>query len=75
MEGGYIMTETRVARVTEVIAGSPISFDEAIKSCYERAKKTLRNITGMRILEFRINCDDTGIREYRIRAEIIFILD
>ena len=41
----------RVARVTEVIAGSPISFDEAIKIAFERANKTLRNITGMRIVD------------------------
>ncbi|MGB9615877.1 MAG: dodecin family protein, partial [Desulfomonilaceae bacterium] len=36
----------RVARVTEVIAGSPNSFDEAVNVAFERANKTLRNITG-----------------------------
>jgi len=32
----------RVARVSEVIAASPVSFDEAIKAGFERASRTLR---------------------------------
>ncbi|MCA1959350.1 MAG: dodecin family protein [Desulfomonile sp.] len=69
------MADGRVARVTEVIASSPKSFDEAIKIGFERATKTLRNITGMRILEFRVNCDNDKIQEYRVRMEVIFILE
>ena len=69
------MAEGRVARVTEVIAGSPKSFDEAVKFCFDRANKTLRNITGMKITEFRINAENGVIKEYRVRAEVIFVLD
>ena len=65
----------RVARVTEVIAGSPNSFDEAIKLAFERANKTLRNITGMKIVDMSVNCDAGKILEYRIRVEVIFILE
>jgi flavin-binding protein dodecin len=65
----------RVARVTEVIAGSPISFDEAIKVGFERAKRTLRTITGLRILEMRVSIEDDSIREYRVRMEVIFVLE
>ncbi len=44
----------RVARITQVIAGSPNNFDEAVKLAFERANKTLRNITGMKVTEFRV---------------------
>ena len=65
----------RVARVTEIIAGSPISFDEAIKAGFERANSTLRNIAGMRILEQRVAVEDDKIAEYRVRMEVIFVLE
>ena len=65
----------RVARVSEIIAGSPISFDEAIKVGFERANRTLRNITGLRILEQRVSVEESKIKEYRVRMEVIFVLE
>jgi flavin-binding protein dodecin len=35
-----------VARVTEVIASSKKSFDDAIETGVKRAAKTLKNVTG-----------------------------
>ncbi len=66
---------SRVARVTEVVAGSPVSFDDAVKTGFERARKTLRGITGVRILEQRVKVVDDKLAEYRVRMEIIFILE
>ncbi len=66
---------TRVARVTEIIAGSPVSFDDAIRIGFERACKTLRGITGIRILEQRVKVADNKMVEYRVRMEIIFVLE
>lgn len=65
----------RVARVTEIIAGSPDSFDDAIRTGFERACKTLRGIAGIRILEQRIKVADDKLVEYRVRMEIIFVLE
>ncbi len=65
----------RVARVTEVIAGSPVSFEEAVKIGFERACKTLRGITGIRVLEQRVKVVDNKMVEYRVRMEIIFVLE
>lgn len=65
----------RVARVSEVIAGSPIGFDDAIKAGFERANRTLRNITGLRILEQRVSVEEGNIKEYRVRMEVIFVLE
>lgn len=65
----------RVARVTDVIVGSPVSFEDAVKVGFERACKTLRGITGMRILEQRVHVEDNKMVEYRVRMEIIFVLE
>ncbi|MBW1972975.1 MAG: dodecin domain-containing protein [Deltaproteobacteria bacterium] len=69
------MSDARVARVTEVIAGSPKSFDDAVRVGFERANKTLRGITGLRILEFRVAVENGEMVEYRVRMEVIFILE
>ena len=65
----------RVARISEIIAGSPVSFEDAIKAGFERANRTLRGITGLRILEQRIAVKDGEIDEYRVRLEVIFVLE
>ena len=65
----------RVARVTEVIAASPKSFEEAINAGFKRASKTLRGITGMRVIEQRVSVKDDKIEEYRVRLEVIFVLE
>ena len=66
---------TRVARVTEVIAASKKGFDDAVKVAFERANKTLRGITGMRVVEQRIAVEEGKITEYRVKLEVIFILE
>ena len=65
----------RVARVTDIVAGSPVGFDDAIKVGFERACKTLRGITGIRVLEQRVQVDNNKMVEYRVRMEIIFVLE
>ena len=65
----------KVARVTDIIAASDVSFDDAIKKGFERATKTLRGITGIKIVEQRIAVEDNKIKEYRVRMEVIFVLE
>ncbi len=69
------MPEPRVARVTEIIAGSPKGFEDAIKVGFARATKTLRGITGLRVVEMRVAVESSKIVEYRVRLEIIFVLE
>lgn len=69
------MAEGRVARITQVIAGSPTSFDDAVKLAFDRANKTLRNITGLKVTEFRIMCEGGDIQEYRVTCDVIFVLE
>jgi len=65
----------RVARVTEIVGGSPKGFDDAVRVGFARANKTLRGITGMRVVEFRVAVEKGKIVEYRVRLEVIFVLE
>lgn len=65
----------RVARVSEIIAASPKGFDDAIQSGFKRASKTLRGITGLRVMEQRVAIEGNKIMEYRVRMEVIFLLE
>jgi dodecin len=64
-----------VARVTETIAESPVSFEDALQVGFKRATETLRGITGLRVLEKRISVKDNKIATYRVKFEVIFILE
>jgi len=65
----------RVARVTEIIARSPKGFDDAVKVGFARATRTLRGVTGMRMVDFRVAVENSKIVEYRVRMEVIFVLE
>lgn len=69
------MAEKRVARVTDIIAASPIGFDDAVKVGFERAVKTLRGVTGIKVIEQRVSVENDNIAEYRVRLEVIFVLE
>ena len=65
-----------VAKVSEIIASSPKSFDDAIKIGVARAHKTLKNLKSAWIENQQIKLDDKGqITEYRVQLKITFIID
>ena len=64
-----------VARVTEVIASSPIGWKEAVDEALDRANQTLRNITGIEVINQRAKISDGKIIEYLVSCNITFVLD
>ena len=64
-----------VARVTEVVASSTASFQDAVNQGIERAARTLRGMTGMTIIEQKAKIDGGKIIEYRVQMAITFVLD
>jgi hypothetical protein len=65
-----------VARVTEIKASSPKSFDDAIKVGVARVHKTLTNVTAAWIENQEILIDDKGeIFEYRVQMKVTFVLE
>ncbi len=63
-----------VARVSEIIAGSPTSFDDAIKAGIARAAKTLKNVQGAWVQDQELILDDGSIKEYRVHLKVTFVL-
>lgn len=65
-----------VAKVSEIIASSPTSFDDAIKQGVARANKTLKNVRSAWVENQQVSLDDKGqISEYRVQLKITFVLD
>ncbi|PQA87941.1 dodecin family protein [Hyphococcus luteus] len=64
-----------VARVTEIIAGSKKSFQDAIEDGIDRANKTLKNVEGAWIKDQSIILDKGKIKEYRVVMKVTFVLD
>lgn len=64
-----------VAKVSEIIASSPTSFDDAIKEGISRAQKTLKNVKSAWVENQQVKLDNKGqISEYRVQLKITFIL-
>lgn len=64
-----------VAKVTEIIASSKKSFDDAIESGVSRANKTLRNVTGAWVQDQKVVVEKGKIVEYRVAMKVTFILE
>ena len=63
-----------VAKVSEISASSPTSFDDAVKVGIERANKTLKGITGAWISEMKCDVQDGQVSAYRVNMKVTFIL-
>ncbi|MEM7044602.1 MAG: dodecin family protein [Pseudomonadota bacterium] len=64
-----------VARVTEIIASSSKSFEDAVEVGVERACKTLKNVKGAWVKGQKVVIDDDKITDYRVNLEVTFILE
>jgi dodecin len=64
-----------VARVTEISATSPESFEDAIRQGLERATKTLRGVTAAWIKDQRVKLRDGQVTEYQVNMEVTFVLE
>ena len=64
-----------IAKVTEVIASSTKSFDDALESGIARASKTLKGISGAWIADQKVVVKDGKISEYRVVMKITFLLE
>jgi flavin-binding protein dodecin len=63
-----------VARVTEMIALSKKSFNDALESGVKRATKTLKNVTGAWVASQDVVIAKGRITEYRVRLKVTFVL-
>ncbi len=63
-----------VAKVTEIIASSSKSFDDAVVQGVNRADKTLKNVKSAWVKEQKAIVKNGKITEYRVTLKVSFLL-
>ena len=63
-----------IAKVTEIISSSAISFEDAIVEGIKRANQTLKNVKGAWVKDQKVKVVDGKITEYRVILRITFVL-
>ncbi|NNJ69202.1 MAG: dodecin domain-containing protein [Boseongicola sp.] len=64
-----------VARVTEIIASSKKSFEDAVEVGVERASETLKNVEGAWVKDQKVIVKGGKIVEYRVVLKVTFVLE
>jgi flavin-binding protein dodecin len=64
-----------VASVSTITAASEKSWHDATLRGFERARKTLRQITGLKVLEEKARVEDGKITEFLVTLQVIFVLE
>lgn len=64
-----------VARVTEIIASSKKSFEDAVQVGVSRACKTLDQVSGAWVQDQKVVVKNGKIVEYRVSLKVTFILN
>ena len=64
-----------VAKVIELQASSPESFEDAVLMGIEKSGESLRNIKGAWVSEQKVDVADGKIVAYRVTLRITFVLD
>jgi dodecin len=64
-----------VAKVVELTASSPTSFEDAVKNGIEKAAETLRNIQGAWVSEEKVDVEDGKITGFRVTLRITFLVE
>jgi flavin-binding protein dodecin len=64
-----------VARVTEISATNPESFDAAVREAVNRATSTLRNVEGAWVKDMNVLISDNNIVGYKVNLAVTFVLE
>jgi flavin-binding protein dodecin len=63
-----------VAKVTEIIASSSKSFDDAVEEGIKRANKKLQNVRAAWVKSQKAIVEKGKITEYRVTLKVTFVL-
>ena len=63
------------AKVIELTAVSPTSFDDAVRVGIEKSGESLRNIRGAWVSEQKVDVEGGKITAYRVTLRVTFVLD
>ena len=63
-----------IAKVIEISAASPTSFDDAIRQGIARATETVSDVRGAWIKEQQVRVEGGKIVEFRVDMKVTFVL-
>ena len=63
-----------VAKVTEIIASSSKSFEDAVNQGVKRASKTLKGVKAVWVQDQKAIVSNGKITEYRVNMKVSFVL-
>jgi flavin-binding protein dodecin len=63
-----------IAKVSEVIASSSKSFEDAIQHGIQRANKTLEQVKGAWVKDQKVVVENGKVVEYRVVMRVTFVL-
>lgn len=63
-----------IARVTEVIASSTVSIEDAVKQGVARASKTLDEVQSVWVKDIKATVTEGAVAEWRVVLKITFVL-
>jgi hypothetical protein len=78
MEGGSETTkeeEMTVAKVIEISAESPESFEAAIREGIRRATETVKNVKSAWVKEQQVVVNNGDVTTYRVDLKVTFVLE
>lgn len=65
-----------IAKVSEIIASSPKSFDDAVPVGVARAQRTLKNVKSAWVENQQVKLNEKEqISEYRVQVKVTFVLE
>jgi len=64
-----------IASVSTITSASPIGWQDAVERGFERAKQTLRGITGLHVIEEKARVEDGRIAEFLVTMQVVFVLE
>jgi flavin-binding protein dodecin len=63
-----------VAKISEITAESPKSFEDAIEQGLKRASRTLKGIQGAWVKEQKVVWGGDGVTAWRVTMKVTFVL-
>ena len=64
-----------VAKVIELTASSPESFEDAIRIGIEKSGESLRHVRGAWVSEQKVDVEEGKITAYRVTLRITFVVE
>ena len=64
-----------VIKAIELVGSSPQGFDAAVRHAIEEAKRTLRNIRRVEVLDFEVLMENDEIKMFQARVKLYFTVE